>query len=356
MGAIDLVWTILGRQLLAPDKQEAFLEHLNTLDPSGAGYIRGIASAIDLKDHSAVLRYLISLSSDSKDSFWRRNKTEMQSTLMNWKDFPIFLWNNLVEIPNKTVEKFRKYEGLNAKVLKQVTPGSVARMNTAQIEYFAFMVSENPAICSNVSLLRAMLIAPSATINEKAAAYVKSENKYSAHWLLMLESNLPITQQAALAYLETQVEAKDFSAKLLMALDSNNQGARRLALSVLSKIKKPSVLGSVVDGLVENRNTDTWKVVSKNLELISDVDKYREFTSQVFLTRRKARKVKEEVKIDIEGLIEDISEAVEKDTLIRMAHSSIATDRAWALKQIALTGIQIEGVTVERAWRGELNV
>jgi hypothetical protein len=191
MGAIDLVWTILGRQLLAPDKQEAFLEHLNTLDPSGAGYIRGIASAIDLKDHSAVLRYLISLSSDSKDSFWRRNKTEMQSTLMNWKDFPIFLWNNLVEIPNKTVEKFRKYEGLNAKVLKQVTPGSVARMNTAQIEYFAFMVSENPAICSNVSLLRAMLIAPSATINEKAAAYVKSENKYSAHWLLMLESNYP---------------------------------------------------------------------------------------------------------------------------------------------------------------------
>jgi len=356
MGAIDLVWTILGRQLLAPDKQEAFLEHLNTLDPSGAGYIRGIASAIDLKDHSAVLRYLISLSSDSKDSFWRRNKTEMQSTLMNWKDFPIFLWNNLVEIPKKTVEKFRKYEGLNAKVLKQVTPGSVARMNTAQIEYFAFMVSENPAICSNVSLLRAMLIAPSATINEKAAAYVKSENKYSAHWLLMLESNLPVTQQAALAYLETQVEAKDFSAKLLMALDSNNQGARRLALSVLSKIKKPSVLGSVVDGLVENRNTDTWKVVSKNLELISDVDKYREFTSQVFLTRRKARKVKEEVKIDIEGLIEDISEAVEKDTLIRMAHSSIATDRAWALKQIALTGIQIEGVTVERAWRGELNV
>jgi hypothetical protein len=141
-----------------------------------------------------------------------------------------------------------------------------------------------------------------------------------------------------------------------MALDSNNRGARKLALSVLSKVKSPSMLGGIVDGLVENRNIDTWKVVSKNLELISEVEKYKEFTSQVFLSRRKGRRVKEEIKFDIEDLIEDISEAVEKDTLIRMAHSSIASDRDWALKQIALTGIEIEGVTVERAWKGDLNV
>ncbi len=356
VGASDLLWKILGGQMIAPEKQEAFLEHLNTVDPSGTGYLRGISSAIHLQDRKAVLRYLISLSAESKDTFWRRNKTEMQTLLMNWKDFPVFLWNNLERIPTKTVEKFRVYDGLNEKVLKQVSPSSIARMSQAQVEYFVFMVSENPAICSNVSLLRAMLIAPSASINEKAAAYVKSENKYAAHWLLMLESNLPISQQAALRYLETQVEAKDFSAKLLMALDSNNRGARKLALSVLSKVKSPSILGSIVDGLVENRNIDTWKVVSKNLELISEVEKYKEFTSQVFLSRRKGRTVKEEIKFDIEDLIEDISEAVEKDTLIRMAHSSVASDRDWALKQIALTGIEIEGVTVERAWKGDLNV
>jgi hypothetical protein len=280
----------------------------------------------------------------------------METVLMTWKDFPAFLWNSLEKIPGNTLERIRKYEGLSAKVLKQITPSSIARMSASQIEYFAFMVTENPAICSNASMLRAMLIAPSAAINERAAAYVKSENKYAANWLLMLESNLPVTQQAALRYLETQVEAKDFSSKLLMALDSNNQGARKLALSVLSKIKKPSVLSSVVDGLVENRNTDTWKVVSKNLELISDADKYKEFTSQVFLTRRKARSVKQEIKSDIEELIEDISEAVEKDTLIRMALSSVASDRDWALKQIALTGVEIDGVVVERAWKGDLNV
>ena len=355
-GAIDLVWTIVGRQLIDQEKLDAFLEHLNTVDPSGSGYLRGIASAIAIKDHKAILRYLTTLSAESKEPFWRRNKAEMETILMGWKEFPSFWWNNQHKIPVKILEKIRKYEGLNEKVLKQITPGFVARMSASQVDYFVFMVSENSSICSNASMLRAMLIAPSAAINEQAAAYVKRENKYAANWLLMLESNLPVTQQAALQYLETQVQAKDFASKLLMALDSNNHGARKMALSVLSKIKTPSVLSSIVDGLVENRNTDTWKIVSKNLELISDTDKYKEFTNQVFLTRRKARTVKEEIKSDIEDLIEDISEAVEKDTLMRMAFSSVASDRDWALKQIALTGIEIEGVIVERAWKGDLNV
>jgi hypothetical protein len=141
-----------------------------------------------------------------------------------------------------------------------------------------------------------------------------------------------------------------------MALDSNNTGARKMALNVLASVKSPTVLRSIVDGLVENRNSDTWKVVSKNLELVSTSERYKEFTSHVFLSRRKARQVKEEIKIDIEDLIEDIAEAVEIDTLIRLAHSSVASDRNWALKQIALTGIEIEGVTVERAWSGSSNV
>lgn len=355
-GANELVWTILGNQSIPVETQEIFLDHLNNLDPSGAGYLRGISASIAIDDKKAILRYLVSLSHESKDPFWRRNKSEMEELMMGWKTFPAFVWSNIDEIPVKIIEKFRKYEGLTPKIIKQITPASIARMNTSQVEYFTYLVKENPSVCANAQMLRAMLIAPSASINEVAAAYVKSENKYAANWLLMLESNLPVTQQAALSYLKSQVEEKDFASKLLMALDSNNEGARKLALSVLSKVKVPSILTTIVDGLVENRNTDTWRVVSKNLEYISDVDKYKEFTSQVFLSRRKARRVKEEIKVDIEELIENISEAVEKDTLIRMAHSSVAADRDWALKQIALTGIEIEGVVIEQAWRGDLHV
>ncbi len=355
-GANELVWTILGNQSLAPEIQELFLEHLNSLDPSGAGYLRGISASIAQDDKKAIVRYLTSLSDESKDSFWRRNKGEMEELFMGWKGFPAFFWGHIDEIPFKIVEKIGKYNGLESKVLKLITPASIGRLSTAQIDYFSSVAKVNATLFSNSSMLRAMLIAPSAAINQIAADYVKNENKYAAHWLLMLESNLPVTQSAALRYLEGQIESKDFASKLLMALDSNNVGARKLAISVLNKIKSPSVLTTIVDGLVENRNTDTWKVVSKHLELISEVDKYKEFTSQVFLSRRKARTVKEEIKVDIEELIEDISEAVEKDTLIRMAHSSVAADRHWALKQIALAGIDIEGVLVETAWKGDLHV
>ena len=355
-GASELAWKVLGGQLIDQNKVVTFLEHLNTKDPSGSVYLKGISYAIQNGDQKAILNFLISLSTESKDIFWRRNKAEVEQVLMKWKEFPLFFWDNAQSIPLRTSERIRKFEGLSSRILKLISPAAVARMNEEQVVQFLVMVKENPEVLSNVSLLRAMLIAPSAPVNELAAKYVKDENKYSVHWLLMLESNLPVSQQAALKYLETQVEAKDFSAKLLMALDSNNVGARKLALSVLSTIKSPTILRKVVDGLVENRNTDTWKVVSKNLELISDTDKYKEFTSQVFLSRRKGRQVKEEIKFDIEELIEDISEAIEKDTLIRMAHSCVARDRDWALKQIALSGIQIEGVTVETTWKGNLNV
>ena len=355
-GASELAWKVLSGQLMDQAKILAFLDHLNTKDPSGAPYLKGIGFAIQSGDREGILQFLISLSSESNETFWRRNKAEVEEILMKWKEFPLFFWENAQSIPARTSERIRKFEGLSSKILKLISPSSIARMNEEQIVQFLGMVKANTDIFTNVSLLRAMLIAPSAPINELAAKYVKDENKFSAHWLLMLESNLPVSQQSALRYLETQVESKDFSAKLLMALDSNNVGARKLALSVLSSIKSPATLRKVVDGLVENRNTDTWGVVSKNLVLISDTDKYKEFTSHVFLSRRKGRKVKEEIKFDIEELIEDISEAIEKDTLIRMAHSSVARDRDWALKQIALSSTQIEGITVENAWKGNLNV
>jgi hypothetical protein len=296
------------------------------------------------------------LSAESKETFWRRNASEVETILMNWKGFPSFYWKNLEAIPAGAAFKLSRFDGLSALVLKQISPSSIAKMTTAQITLFLSMVKANTDICADPSMLRAMITAPDAQINEIAAKYVKDENKFSANWLLMLESNLPVSQQAALGYLKMQIESTDFASTLLMALDSNNLGARKLALSVLATIKSPAILRSVVDGLVENRNTDTWKIVSKNLELVSSTERYKEFTSQVFLSRRKGRQVKEEIKFNIEELIEDISEAIEKDTLIRMAHSSVASDRNWALKQIALTEVALDDVTVERAWSGGKNV
>jgi hypothetical protein len=141
-----------------------------------------------------------------------------------------------------------------------------------------------------------------------------------------------------------------------MALDSNNQQARTLAIRVLGAVKTPDSLKQILTALVENRNSDTWNIVSENLKQLADPEKYREFTKNVFLSRRKARAVKEKVKSDLEVFIGEIETAVEKDTLIRMAFSSVARDREWSLKQIALSQIDISGVTVETSWKSGSNV
>jgi hypothetical protein len=355
-GASELAWHVLGRQLINGEKISAILEYLDQADPSGTPYLRALTSAVEIGQASPILNILNALSTESKETFWRRNGSEVETILMSWKGFPSFYWKNLEGIPAGVATRLNKFVGLPALVLNQISPSSIAKMTTAQISFFLSMVKTNTEICANPSMLRAMIIAPDAQINEIAAKYVKDENKFAANWLLMLESNLPVSQQAALGYLRAQIESSDFASTLLMALDSNNSPARKLALSVLSTVKSPAVIRSVVDGLVENRNTDTWKIVSKNLELVSSTERYKEFTSQVFLSRRKGRQVKEEIKFDIEELIEDISEAIEKDTLIRMAHSSIASDRNWALKQIALSEVALDDVTVERAWSEGKNV
>jgi hypothetical protein len=141
-----------------------------------------------------------------------------------------------------------------------------------------------------------------------------------------------------------------------MALDSNNSEARTLAIRVLRSVKAPDKLQQILRSLVENRNSDTWSIVSSNLEQLDDPSKLQEFTRQVFLSRRKSRNVKEKIKSSVDALIEDVESAVEQDVLLRMAFSSVAKDREWALKRIAQHQSEIVGVSVEKSWKSGLNV
>jgi hypothetical protein len=141
-----------------------------------------------------------------------------------------------------------------------------------------------------------------------------------------------------------------------MALDSNNQQARTLAIRVLRSVKTPDRLQQILRALVENRNSDTWSIVSSNLQKLDDPAKLKEFTRQVFLSRRKSRNVKEKIKTNVDSLIDNIESAVEQDVLLRMAFSSVAQDREWALKQIAQHQSDIAGVLVETSWKSGLNV
>jgi len=250
------------------------------------------------------------------------------------------------------LDKFKKYPNLYSEISFGLTSTSILRMSTVQADLFANLLDSDPQIMSNKSLLRAMLTSSKFEISQSATNYVIEHNLFEDFWLLMLESNLPHVQKAAFEYLVAEQQKGEIVNKLLMALDSNNPLTRKYAIKVLHSIKSSTELRQVVESLVESRNIDTWAVVANNLDLISDLAKYRDFTKQVFLSRRKGRNVKEDIKLRIDAVISDITQAVEVDTLLRLAHSSVSKDRDWALKQIALSDLSLENVQIETTWKG----
>ena len=349
--AKDLAWSVLTQSSLSFKKIESYMNHLSTKDPTGKPYLHGLALAIHENDELGILRLLTILSKEEKDSFWRKNNTEVSKLFLNWDKFHLFYWSNLSRMSQSNLEKLRNFKGLSERILGNITANSISKFDQHQIEEFIRLVKSDSKLLSNERIVQALIIAPSAELNKIATDHIKLEESVSQYWLIMLESNLPIPQKMAREYLESIQTTKGFPSELLKALDSNNQGARKIALNVLAQVKVPKVLSQVISNLVENRNPDTWRAVSANLELIDGTDRYKEFTNQVFLSRRKAREVKELVKNNISNLMENITDAVEKDTLLRMAHSSVSQDREWALKQIAISGLDIEDVLIEKSWR-----
>jgi hypothetical protein len=334
----------------------ALLESINKNRPTGNSILNIISKAL-LEDRvSLVLQILAVIGEDAYASFWRRNAKEVEQLLAKSQPFKAQYWTNMELLPLSVRERVEAYSGFGADVIASLNPSSIARINGPQEELLIKIAKKHPESIKSDGVLRAMLVAPSLAIHKLATDFVNKSGLIATHWLLMLESNLPTPQSAALSYLESQLDKPGFPEKLLMALDSNNQQARTLAIRVLGAVKTPDSLKQILTALVENRNSDTWNIVSENLQQLEDPEKYREFTKNVFLSRRKARAVKEKVKSDLEVFIGEIETAVEKDTLIRMAFSSVARDREWALRQIALNQIDISGVTVENSWKWGSNV
>lgn len=349
--AKDLAWSVLTQSSLSFKKIDSYMNHLGTKDPTGKPYLHGLASAIRVNDELGVLRFLTILSNEDKDSFWRKNNAEVSQLFLNWDKFHLFYWNNLSRISQGNLERLKNFKGLTDRLLQNISANLISRFDQYQIDEFIRLMKIDSRLLSQARIVQALIIAPSAELNKIATNHIKLKNLIPQYWLIMLESNLPIPQKMAKEYLESILSNKEFSFELLKALDSNNQGARKIALGVLAQVKVPKVLSEIISNLVENRNPDTWRAVSANLDLIEGTERYKEFTNQVFLSRRKAREVKEIIKSNISNLIENITDAVEKDTLLRMAHSSISKDREWALKQIALSGLDIDDVLIEKSWR-----
>lgn len=343
---------IISKKLITQGQLNNFYGVLN--DPKIQFEI--LRDAVLTNDESAILGLVSDLSKEEKRTFWRMFAAETQQMFEQWPSFPKFFWANINQLPTFLVELFANYGWLAVRVRKEISPSSVSKLNAGQAIYFVRALKEQLQFLEDKSLVRALLTAPDAQINQFGASFVEQSGQFAEYWLVMLESNLPVPSKAAVSYLESQISAKDFEEQLMKALDSNNEFARSAALRILNSANSPKLLAGVVQKLAENRNKDTWGVVAKNLNLIEEAKNLHTFTRRVFLSRRKARAQKEQVKDKISSLVRSISEVVEQDLLVRMSLGSVAKDRDWALREIAQGGLDLEGVTVEFTWKAGSNV
>lgn len=307
--------------------------------------------ALVAPDSSSLLGIFTVVGQEEKRTFWRMYGVEVEEHLLSHASFTKFFWHNLEKFPTYVVEVFNNYRWLPDKVAAEISPSAVAKLNDSQKIFFGGMLAQNPEFLQDKSLLRAVLIAPDAELNRLGTAYVKQKDLFNEYWLIMLESNLPVPSKAAASYLETQSALNDFEDKVLMALDSNNKFARTSALRILQATNSPKLLSAVMEKLAENRNQDTWSLVAKNMNLIEEARSLHAFTRRVFLSRRQGRAQKEQVKAKITTLVRSLSEIVDQDILVRMSLGSVAKDRDWALRQIALSNIELTDVKVDFSWK-----
>ena len=355
-GVRELLEEAFHHESIEPESMRRdILIALNQSAPTGNSLLNVLAKLVKSNQTKTVLEMLEVLGEESFAPFWRKNAKEVEQILGKSPSLAKNYWEGAETLSLAVRERIEKYPDFGPKVIAAAV-GSISRMNSFQEQLLVKVAIAQPGVFEIPGLLKAMLIAPSLEVHSLATEYVKKSGSLASYWLLMLESNLPVPHAAALSYLESQIGKQDFVDYLLMALDSNNQQARTSAIKTLASVKDAESLKKVLTALVENRNSDTWSIVSENLKQLADPAKFQEFTKQMFLSRRTARNVKEKVKLELDSFIGDIESAVEKDTLIRMAFSSVTKDREWALKQIALNQLDISGVSVEYTWNSGSNV
>lgn len=339
---------IIRKRLINEEKINGFLAFAN--DPNLPLALLG--DLITEGDESAIVQQFHDLGAENQRVFWRKNAAEVEDLLKSWPGFPKFFWTAGEKLPQFVFETLSSYKWLFGKLQALITPSAIVKMTLVQSALFVEILKLDKAVLTSDSFLRAVLSAPSADINKFGVDYVKSKKRDSEFWLVMLESNLPVTSHAGYEYLESQAKSSNFADLLMMALDSNNKNARRLALGLLNKASNPKLLDQVIHKLAENRNSELWSVVRANLQSIKDGTAFKAFTRRVFLSRRQARAEKEKIKKELSRVVSSISDAMDEEILLRMTFSSVTKDREWALKQIALGNATPQDVIVEKTWGG----
>lgn len=326
------------------------LESMFKSDASGEfalTYTRDIVS----KDQEGKLMEIIGvLAHQDFEFFWRRSGERFLKTLYGWVGFKSFLWTKIDEIPSSFLEEVFKDYDFAEEFLAYPSTKEIVRMTPKQTDVLTRVIKGSRQLRMEERTIFGLVKAPSAELNQAGIDYIKTHQLMGEFWLYLLESNLPVCVKEGGSYLRDKKADKNYLEMLLSALDSDNETAREIALELVHEIKDVEKLARVLESLLENRNIDTWPTVYKNLGLIKDLERVPEFSNTVFLTLRQARREKEEMKSLVDQLETDITKIIGDSTLLYMTRSSVARDREWALKKVALGEFSHKDLKVEHAW------
>jgi hypothetical protein len=347
-GAFELVASALPG--LDVSTRVKLLDSIFKSDASGEYVLAYTKDTVSKDQEGKLIEIIRVLAQRDFEFFWRRSGERFLKTLYSWVGFKSFLWNKMDELPPLFLEEAIKSHSFAEEFISYPSKKEILRMTPKQVEVFTRIIRTTKQLHLEDRTILGLVKAPSAVLNQVGIEYIKSQKLMEHHWLYLLESNLPVCIQEGSAYLRDKMSDSSYLEMLLSALDSDNETAREIALELVHEIKNVDKLVQVLVCLLENRNIDTWPTVYKNLGLIKDRNRVPEFMNTVFLTLRQARREKEEMKSLVDQLETDIRELISDSTILYMTRSSVAKDREWALKKVALGEFLHKDLKVEHAW------
>lgn len=326
------------------------LESMFKVDASSEFVLSYTKDIISLDQEDKLLEVLTILSKADFDYFWRKNGKKFLNILIGWVGIKLFLWSQIEKLSPSVLEELFQNEDFAAEFLAYPSQKQIARMSPKTGDVFIALIRSNKGIFLEEKTILGLTKAPNAELNKIGTDYIKSKDLMEKFWLYLLESNFPVCVREGGSYLRGKKEDKNYADMLLSALDSDNKTARSIALELVEEVRDIKTLTFILEALLENRNTDTWPTIYKNLGLINGSSKIPGFTHTVFTMLRQARRQKEEIKSVIDELKSEISKLVGDSTILYMTRSSVAKDREWALRKVALGEFSHGDLKVEHAW------
>lgn len=341
-------------KIVSDEKQgEVFyhlVENLTKADLSPDNFLLSYTqNAFTVRSLSQITVITDYLGSSVSDSFWRKSESELVRIFLD-PHCIAGIWQSFSRMGPRLVSRLKIMDGFAQALVEFLERSHVIAMDQGQADFIAEVIESHPGVLSRPELVDALLVAPYGNIHRFVIKGIELKDTMQRHWLVAIESGLPIPAAAAKRYLLSQASVEGFKELLLMALDSNVDSARASALQVLAD---PQIRTNIEDLLVflsEHTSRDIVELVAKNLAHVQNPEIQQRFTQDLFATRRQNRRAKDVIKRSSNENDEELSESISVETLIRLSLGSNLRDREFAMAKIALMSLESESVSVLETW------